>query len=93
MEFTVEKKMYLTVTETLGSSQKNLYGISIASKDGKAVFEEEIVSTEELPKTKTGSTDIAGKKMTLTAGTYRLGAHQAEKNAKLSELLFEEFEE
>lgn len=93
VEFSVEKKMYLTVFETLGSSQKNLYGISIASKDGKAVFEEEIVSTEELPRTKTGSTDIAGKKITLTAGTYRLGAHQAEGNAKLSELLFEEFEE
>lgn len=93
MEFSVEKKMYLTVSETLGSSQKNLYGISIASKDGKAFFKEEIVSTEELPKTKSGSTDIAGKKITLTAGTYRLGAHQSEGNAKLSELLFEDFEE
>lgn len=93
VEFALEKKMYLTVTETLGSSQKKLYGISIASKDGKALFEEETVSAEELPKTKTGSIDIAGKKMTLTAGTYRLGAHQAEGNAKLSELLFEEFEE
>ena len=93
VEFSVEKKMYLTVFEALGRSQKKLYGISIASKDGKAFFEEEIVSTEDLPKTKTGSTDIAGKKITLTAGTYRLGAHQAEGNAKLSELLFEEFEE
>lgn len=93
VEFSVEKKMYLTVTEILGSSQKEQYGISIASKDGEASFEGEIVSTEELPKTKTGSTDIAGKKITLTAGTYRLGAHQAGVKAKLSELLFEEFEE
>jgi len=93
VEFTLEKKMYLTVTETLGSSQTKLYGISIASKDGKAVFEEEIVSTEELPKSKSESTDIAGKKMMLTAGTYRLGAYQASVKSKLSELLFEEVEE
>lgn len=90
VKFKLEKEMNLCVTEILGNNQSALYGISISSADGTATLDGEKVSLNSLPSTKTDSIDISNKILTLSAGTYELGAASSGNNTKLSKLTFTE---
>ena len=90
VKFTLEKEMNLCVTEILGNNQSALYGIAISSANGTATLNGEKVSLDSLPSTKNGSVDISNKILTLSAGTYELGAASSGNNVKLSKLTFTE---
>lgn len=93
IKFKLSKPMKLLVTEIMSGKQKNLYGVSIVSSDGKASCEGEIVSLSEIPTQKKG-TDIANKPLVLTAGTYELCAYQSgDSFVKISNLTFSEITE
>lgn len=90
VKFKLEKAMNFCATEILGNNQSALYGIAISSADGTATLNGEKVSLDSLPSTKNGSVDISNKILTLSAGTYELGAASSGNNVKLSKLTFTE---
>ncbi len=90
VKFTLKKAMNFCATEILGNNQSALYGIAISSANGTAMLNGEKVSLDSLPSTKNGSVDISNKILTLSAGTYELGAASSGNNVKLSKLTFTE---
>ena len=81
VSFTVGSTMTLVVTDSSSN------GIAIASTDGTATVDGTTVSLAALPTAKNASANIAGKTMTLTAGTYELGGCSTG-GSKLTQLVF-----
>lgn len=88
VSFKLEKQTKFIAKEVLSNRQTKYYGITIASLDGKATCNGQIVSTENLPTTKNKTIDISNQELILTPGTYKLGAISSGDNTKLSELIF-----
>lgn len=90
IKFKVDKATVLVVTEILGNKQKEPYGVAIATADGNAcvAYEDSICSLKSLPTKKSDGIDISNKTLILLPGTYELGACQAGKNVKVSNLKF-----
>lgn len=93
IKFTLDKAMQLEVTEVLGNRQTNFYGVMIVSTDGSATFEDEKISLDSFSASKKPANRIEGKKISLTAGTYKLGGYTSGKDSKISTLVFSEIEE
>lgn len=93
IKFTLDKTMQVEVTEVLSGRQTNLYGVMIVSEDGVATYEEETVSLDSFDASKKPINRIENKKITLTAGTYELGAYSSSKDSKVSSISFTETEE
>lgn len=94
IKFKIEKTMTLFVTDE--SSAKSSHGIMIVSSDGNATYENEnqtetisFASFDEMPKNNRKEINISEKTLTLTPGTYEIGATYSN-NSYISKLIFSE---